>query len=127
MDGITTDRRALLGALAAAPLAVAAPAAAVLPAPSTWAAVVANHDRCHRAVSTFDWKATAELSPPEFDALCNDLWAAQQAVILTPAPNWAAVEYKLGKVREWLRDTTVDDKLLAAIQTDVRRLAGREG
>jgi hypothetical protein len=94
---------------------------------TAWTGAIAECERTSSAVSGFDWKATDDLSPPEFDTLCDRERGARDALLLMPAPDWAAVELKIAKMRAWYEGGMVDDENLAAIQADVRRLAGQEG
>jgi hypothetical protein len=61
------------------------------------------------------------------DQTCDAMCASLDRLFLTPAPDLAAVGEKLTLLRDTCLDCPVEDDVLAALQADVRRIAGREG
>jgi hypothetical protein len=61
------------------------------------------------------------------DQACDAMCASLDRLFLTPAPDLAAVGEKLTLLRDTCLDCPVEDDVLAALQADVRRIAGREG
>lgn len=123
-----TNRRALLGVTAAAPVLLAAASVAAIPlGPSyaAWTSVTHRFDRAAAALAVADSDDDEEGGA--FTLACSEHARAIDALIVCPAPDRDAFAFKLDLLAKEFSSFTVEAELLAAIAADGHRLLRGEG
>ncbi|MDO9490174.1 MAG: hypothetical protein Q7J32_17515 [Sphingomonadaceae bacterium] len=131
------SRRTILGGATALPFITAAPAFAAFAVDrSTWNAAKAAYIAARDAGDSY-WQSVeqpldlSKMSVGErdqlahvSDALLEAYIEAKDTLILTPAPDFAALLFKYDLVKDMCRDAMADS--FAAFEADFARLAGTE-
>lgn len=128
MTNTETSRRALIGGAGLAAVALAAPATAALTGTSSTAIfnrrLAAFHDANNRFVAANKMPHCPDALG---DALCHSAADAYEALIDTPAPDFAGVSAKLDALARWSTGSVIPNEEVQTIADDARRLLKGEG
>ncbi len=126
----TTTRRAMLGAIAAAPVVVASmPAAAAASPVTAWDRLMAEcraaEDEYRRADSYYSPRS--EAGDAKVEALCDRFCELEDRLMAMPAPHLSALRWKLDKLLVIEADrmtTSWSGRYVAQTRRDIARLLG---